>query len=91
MFIVIILLDEVPLIINEMYILYCRVHAKRRYKDQKFGFGGKKRGMKRNTKNSTSDVSEFRRPGKPKRPGAAQKHQRPGKNKRLKMKSKRKK
>lgn len=68
-----------------------KVHAKRRYKDQKFGFGGKKRGMKRNTKNSTSDVSEFRRPGKPKRPGTAQKHQRPGKNRRMKMKAKTKK
>jgi rRNA-processing protein EBP2 len=67
------------------------VQAKRRYKDQKFGFGGKKKGMKRNTKISTSDVSEFRRPGKPKRPGVAQKHQRPGKNRRLKMKAGKKK
>jgi rRNA-processing protein EBP2 len=68
-----------------------RVQAKRRYKDQKFGFGGKKRGMKRNTRDSTSDVSEFRRPGKAKRPGATHKHQRPGKNRRLKMKAKMKK
>jgi rRNA-processing protein EBP2 len=67
------------------------VHAKRRYKDQKFGFGGKKRGMKRNTKNSTSDVSEFRRPGKPKQSGAPQKHKRPGKSRRLQMKAKMKK
>lgn len=65
-----------------------KVQAKRRYKDKKFGFGGKKRGMKRNTKNSTSDVSEFRKPGKPKQPGAAKKHQRPGKSRRLKMKAK---
>jgi len=43
--------------------------------------------MKRNTKNSTSDVSEYRGPGKQKRPGAAQKHQRPGKSRRLKMKA----
>jgi hypothetical protein len=35
------------------------VHAKHRYKDQKFGLGGKKQGMKRNTKNSTSDVSSL--------------------------------
>lgn len=53
-----------------------KVQAKRQYKDKKFGFGGKKRGMKRNTKSSTSDVSEFRGPGKQKRPGAAQKRQR---------------
>jgi Eukaryotic rRNA processing protein EBP2. len=64
------------------------VQAKRRYKDKKFGFGGKKRGMKRNTKSSTSDVSEFRGPGKQKQPGAAQKRQRPGKSRRLKMKAK---
>lgn len=64
-----------------------RVQGKRRYKDQKFGYGGKKKGMKRNTKNSSSDVSEFKRPSKLKRPGAAQKHQRPGKNRRLKMKA----
>jgi rRNA-processing protein EBP2 len=71
------------------------MQAKRRYKDKKFGFGGKKRGLKRNTKSSTSDVSEFRGPGKQKRPGAAQKRpgaaqkrQRPGKNRRLKMKTK---
>jgi rRNA-processing protein EBP2 len=67
------------------------VQAKRQYKDQKFGFGGKKKGMKRNTKNSTADVSEFRRPGKPKQHGAAQKHQRPGKNRRLKIKARMKK
>ncbi|KPP58835.1 putative rRNA-processing protein EBP2, partial [Scleropages formosus] len=34
--------------------------AKRKYKDQKFGFGGKKRGSKWNTKESHDDVSGFR-------------------------------
>ena len=63
---------------------YFRLHAKRKYKDQKFGYGGKKRGIKKNTKNSVNDVSEFRRPG-------GQKRQRPGKNRRMKMKAKTKK
>lgn len=34
--------------------------GKRKYKDQKFGFGGKKSGMKWNTKDSYNDVSSFR-------------------------------
>lgn len=34
--------------------------GKRKYKDQKFGFGGKKSGMKWNTKDSYNDVSGFR-------------------------------
>lgn len=34
--------------------------AKRKYKDQKFGFGGKKSGKKWNTKESYNDVSSFR-------------------------------
>ena len=38
---------------------------KRKAKDKKFGFGGKKRGMKKNTKNSTDDVSEYRYLTKP--------------------------
>jgi len=37
-----------------------RVNAKRKSKDEKFGFGGKKRGSKRNTKDTTNDVSDFR-------------------------------
>ena len=73
-----------------MLILICyRLNPKRKYKDQKFGFGGKKRGLKKNTKNSVNDVSEFKRPGKSNRGG--QKHQRPGKNRRMKMKAKSKK
>ncbi|KAG2461761.1 EBP2 protein, partial [Polypterus senegalus] len=35
-------------------------NAKRKYKDKKFGFGGKKRGSKWNTKESYDDVSGFR-------------------------------
>lgn len=35
-------------------------NAKRKYKDQKFGFGGKKSGKKWNTKESYNDVSSFR-------------------------------
>uniref|UniRef100_H0WL98 EBNA1 binding protein 2 n=1 Tax=Otolemur garnettii TaxID=30611 RepID=H0WL98_OTOGA len=34
--------------------------AKRRYKNQKFGFGGKKKGLKWNTRESYDDVSSFR-------------------------------
>ncbi|KAM4722640.1 putative rRNA-processing protein EBP2 [Rhinophrynus dorsalis] len=69
--------------------------AKRRYKDQKFGFGGKKKGSKRNTKESYNDVSSFRssvahgkgihRPGKK---GGKNANKRPGKRVRQKMKSK---
>lgn len=35
-------------------------NAKRKYKDQRFGFGGKKSGKKWNTKESHDDVSGFR-------------------------------
>lgn len=35
-------------------------NAKRKYKDQRFGFGGKKSGKKWNTKESHNDVSGFR-------------------------------
>uniref|UniRef100_A0A5F4W0V0 EBNA1 binding protein 2 n=1 Tax=Callithrix jacchus TaxID=9483 RepID=A0A5F4W0V0_CALJA len=34
--------------------------AKRRYKNQKFGFGGKKKGSKWNTRESYDDISSFR-------------------------------
>lgn len=40
--------------------LYSRPNAKRRYKNQKFGFGGKKKGSKWNTRESYDDVSSFR-------------------------------
>lgn len=40
-----------------------RPNAKRKYKDQKFGFGGKKKGGKWNTKESHNDVSGFKSRG----------------------------
>ncbi|XP_044299010.1 probable rRNA-processing protein EBP2 isoform X1 [Varanus komodoensis] len=66
-------------------------NAKRRYKDQKFGFGGKKKGSKWNTQESHNDVSSFRAskahykgPGKAGKRGA---NKRPGKKMRQKMKN----
>ncbi|CAM9667871.1 putative rRNA-processing protein EBP2 [Lampetra fluviatilis] len=75
-------------------------NSKRRYKNEKFGFGGKKRGNKRNTRDSVDDVSGFRsrtahgREGGPrgrtgKAAGNMGKNKRPGKTVRQKMKSKR--
>ncbi|XP_048832051.1 probable rRNA-processing protein EBP2 [Brienomyrus brachyistius] len=68
--------------------------AKRKYKDQKFGFGGKKRGSKWNTKESHDDVSGFRakvahgKGGKKFGKGGKNiPNKRPGKNARRKMKS----
>uniref|UniRef100_A0A3B5LER9 EBNA1 binding protein 2 n=1 Tax=Xiphophorus couchianus TaxID=32473 RepID=A0A3B5LER9_9TELE len=67
-------------------------NPKRKYKDQKFGFGGKKSGKKWNTKESFNDVSGFRakmahdkgaRKGKG---GNKNKNKRPGKSVRRKMK-----
>lgn len=37
-----------------------RPNAKRKFKDRKFGFGGKKKGTKWNTKESHNDMSGFR-------------------------------
>ncbi|XP_069560933.1 probable rRNA-processing protein EBP2 [Brachyistius frenatus] len=65
-------------------------NAKRKYKDQKFGFGGKKSGKKWNTKDSFNDVSSFRSKvahGKGGKKGKGGKqNQRPGKSVRRKMK-----
>lgn len=69
--------------------------AKRKYKDQKFGFGGKKSGRKWNTKDSHNDVSSFRAKVANSRPGMGgkkgkkgkQTNKRPGKAVRRKMKS----
>lgn len=67
-------------------------NAKRRYKNQKFGFGGKKKGSKWNTKESYDDVSSFRAKvahGKgSRRPGKKGANKRPGKRARQKLKSK---
>lgn len=68
-----------------------RAIEKQKMKNSKFGYGGKKKGMKKNTKDSASDVSEYRRPGKPRmkhnmsNKGAAK---RLGKNRRQKVKAK---
>ncbi|XP_043251919.1 probable rRNA-processing protein EBP2 homolog isoform X1 [Colletes gigas] len=70
-----------------------KVAAKRKMKDSKFGFGGKKRGNKKNTKTSSADVSEYKRPSKPgkdfKKKGGKP-NQRLGKGRRVQMKAKRK-
>ncbi|AWP10649.1 putative rRNA-processing protein EBP2 [Scophthalmus maximus] len=65
-------------------------NAKRKFKDQKFGFGGKKSGKKWNTKESFNDVSSFRAKvanakGGKKGKGGKQ-NKRPGKSVRKKMK-----
>lgn len=62
---------------------------KRKQKNKKFGFGGKKKGAKQNTKESAADISEYRRP-KPAKKGhnAKGKQNRPGKNRRVKAKNK---
>jgi len=58
------------------------VNGKRKAKNEKWGFGGKKRGMKKNTKESANDVSEYR----PSRaPGSKGGNKRPGKDRRKKM------
>ncbi|XP_061682125.1 probable rRNA-processing protein EBP2 [Syngnathoides biaculeatus] len=69
-------------------------NAKRKYKDQKFGFGGKKSGKKWNTKESHNDVSSFRakvanaKGPKGKKKGKERKqNKRPGKSVRRKMKA----
>lgn len=70
-------------------------NAKRKYKDQKFGFGGKKSGKKWNTKESHNDVSSFRakvahaKGGKGGKKGGkgGKQNKRPGKSVRKKIKS----
>ncbi|XP_076236389.1 putative rRNA-processing protein EBP2 homolog [Calliopsis andreniformis] len=68
-----------------------KVVARRKMRDAKYGFGGKKRGMKKNTRMSSADVSEYKRPSKPgkdlKKKGEKSK-QRLGKNRRVQMKAK---
>ncbi|KAK9883952.1 hypothetical protein WA026_004890 [Henosepilachna vigintioctopunctata] len=62
---------------------------KRNMKNKKFGFGGKKRGLKVNTRDSAADISDFKsfKPTKGKKM-ANKKKQRPGKNRRKQGKSK---
>ncbi len=39
-----------------------RALARRKKKDSKFGFGGKKRGMKSNSRDSVNDTSSYKIP-----------------------------
>ena len=74
---------------------------KKQFKDKKFGFGGKKKGGKGNTRQSTDDVSSYKpfrnNPKGPNRKnkksgggGGKMKSKRPGKQRRQQMKSKKK-
>ena len=68
---------------------------KKKQKDSKFGFGGKKRGNKKNTRDSAADVSDYKKPGNPmvgkfRKDKGGKGNQRPGKNRRVQMKGKRK-
>lgn len=67
---------------------------KRQYKDSKFGFGGKKRGLKANTKESSASLDDrpsFKKHSKMQKPGKKNSKQlRPGKNKRIKAKANKK-
>ncbi|XP_040040803.1 putative rRNA-processing protein EBP2 [Gasterosteus aculeatus] len=70
-------------------------NSKRKYKDQRFGFGGKKSGKKWNTKESHNDVSAFRAKvanskgskGGNKGVKGGKQNKRPGKSTRKKIKS----
>lgn len=67
-------------------------NAKRKYKDKKFGFGGRKKGSKWNTKESHDDVSTFRAKmahgkGGGKIGNRVKMNKRPGKETRRKMKA----
>ncbi|XP_067219861.1 probable rRNA-processing protein EBP2 [Chanodichthys erythropterus] len=67
-------------------------NAKKKYKDQRFGFGGKKKGSKWNTKDSHDDVSGFKTKmahGKGGKKGGkgGKMNKRPGKEARRKMKA----
>ncbi|XP_017756627.1 PREDICTED: probable rRNA-processing protein EBP2 homolog [Eufriesea mexicana] len=65
--------------------------AKRKMRDAKYGFGGKKRGSKKNTRTSSADVSEYKKPtkrGKDAKNKEGKSKQRLGKNRRVQMKAK---
>lgn len=68
-----------------------KVQLKTKTKNAKYGYGGKKRGSKRNTKSSSADVSEYKRPQKPGRQGTKGRgttkgNKRLGKSRRMKAK-----
>jgi len=66
--------------------------SKRKFHNEKFGYGGKKRGIKANTKQSVDDVSGYKsfRNAKGGRQNKSGKPKRMGKERRHKMKSKKK-
>jgi rRNA-processing protein EBP2 len=51
--------DKKKQIVNKKKNLGRKPNLKRQEKDKKFGFGGKKSGIKKNTRDSASDVREF--------------------------------
>ena len=61
---------------------------KRKFKDKKFGFGGKKKGKKANTRDSVNDVSSYKRPRA--KGGAKPANKRPGKSRRQNIKGRKK-
>lgn len=64
------------------------VLEKRKYRDKKFGFGGKKRGSKMNTRESAADISEFKTSTKRVKNAKGGNKNRPGKARRMRIKSK---
>lgn len=79
--------------INKGKVIKRGKNAKRKRKDSKYGFGGVKKGMKRNSKQSFSDVSSFNSSIHSKAPrakagnaGKKRKNTRPGKSRRKQMK-----
>jgi len=74
---------------------FTKSELKRKHKDKKFGFGGKKRGLKANTRESSANIDDrpsFRKgPSKMMKPGKKNaKPMRPGKNRRINAKARRK-
>lgn len=79
--------------INKGKVVKRGKNAKRKRKDSKYGFGGVKKGLKRNSKQSFSDVSSFNSSKHSKAPrakagnaGKKRKNTRPGKSRRKQMK-----
>lgn len=70
-----------------------KTQLKMKMKAAKYGYGGKKRGSKWNTKSSSADVSEYKRPqksGEGRKGKGGKGKQRLGKNRRTQMKARRK-
>ncbi|XP_016139213.1 probable rRNA-processing protein EBP2 [Sinocyclocheilus grahami] len=77
---------------SHSHVMFFSPNSKKKYKDKKFGFGGKKKGSKWNTKDSHDDVSGFKarmahgKGGKQFGKGGKT-NKRPGKETRKKMKA----